>query len=261
MNTQQEIEGKVSSRHEEGAWSAIHGTWQSLHGNLARDGISVEWHDFRVDRDLDWGRSFHPVSLEICLNFLGHGRIGQAATEQKIGPNQVAVYTTQARGMRAFRNAGSLHRFLTLELSPQFLRPQFADMLDRLKLPVRRFIEEGIDAPAHVEVTALPASLLASRIQFVEPPVPEPARGTWYLGRVLEILAQTIFPAEDPQELFCRRIKGLIALASSELVIFWSEIWKILLPSRCSRRNSAAVRFILAESSLTKPVSALEFCG
>jgi AraC family transcriptional regulator len=206
VKTQQpEIEDPVSSHHEEGAWSEIHGTWQPLHGSLARDGMSVEWHDFHVDRDLDWGRSFHPGSLEICLNFFGSGRLGQAATEQKIGPNQVAIYTTQARGMRAFRHAGSLHRFLTLELSPQFLRPRFEPVLDRLKAPVRRFIEEGAAAPPHLEVNALPASLLASRIQFVEPPVPAPARETWYLGRVLEILAQTIFPPEDPQELFCRR--------------------------------------------------------
>lgn len=202
-------EHRCTARDERHAWSAIRGTWQPLHGSLTRDGLSVEWHDFHVDRDLDWGRSFHPGSLEICLNFSGKGRLGEADSEQKLGPNQVAVYTTQSRGMRAIRQAGSLHRFLTLELSPEFLRSRFALVLDQLKPPVRRFIEDGGAAPAHLEIIALPASLLASRLQFVAPPVPEPARETWYLGRVLEILAQTIFPPEDPQELFCRRHQRL----------------------------------------------------
>lgn len=51
----------------------------------------------------------------------------------------------------------------------------------------------------------MPASLLTARVQFVAPPAPPAARDIWYLGRVLEILAQTLFPAEQPEELFCHR--------------------------------------------------------
>ena len=107
--------------------------------------------------------------------------------------------------MRAVRHAGSLHRFLTLELSRDFLHAQFSTMLGRLKAPVSRFIRGGAKVPPFLEILALPAALLASRVQLVEPPVPAPARETWYLGRVLEILAQTLFPEEDPAELFCHR--------------------------------------------------------
>jgi len=191
--------------HEENVWSEIHGTWRPLHGSFARDGLSVQWHDFHLHRDLDWAKSFHADSLEICLNFSGNAQLAQAATERDIGPNQVAVYTTPQHETRARRLAGSLHRFLTLKLSQEFLRPKFESILPRLKTPVRRFIEEGEAAPPHLEVVALPASLLTSRTQFIEPPVPEPARETWYLGRVLEILAQTIFLPECSEELFCRR--------------------------------------------------------
>lgn len=54
---------------EHGAWTAIDGTWRRLHGSFADLGLSIEWHDFRLARDMDWGRSFHPGSLEVCLNF------------------------------------------------------------------------------------------------------------------------------------------------------------------------------------------------
>lgn len=190
---------------EQAAWAEIRGTWRPLHGSFFSDGLSVEWHDFRVDRDMDWGRSFHPGSLEICLNFSGSGTLQDGSAEREIGPNQVAVYTLQNRRLNAVRRAGSMHRFLTLELSPEFLRAHFSTQLEKLKPPVRRFIETGAKAPPYLEIMALPASLLAARVQFVEPPVPEPARATWYLGRVLEILAQTLFPNEDPAELFCQR--------------------------------------------------------
>jgi AraC-like DNA-binding protein len=190
---------------EQSAWAKIEGTWRPLHGSFFDDGLSVEWHDFRIDSDMDWGRSFHPGSLEICLNFAGTGTLQDGAAERSIGPNQVAIYTLQNRRLQAVRHASTMHRFLTLELSPEFLRKHFASQLEKLKPPIRRFIELGVKAPPYLEVRSLPSSMLASRVQFVEPPVPEPAHTTWYLGRVLEILAQMIFPEEDPREFFCQK--------------------------------------------------------
>ncbi|MEO8350492.1 MAG: AraC family transcriptional regulator [Chthoniobacteraceae bacterium] len=196
-----------SALHETPAWRGIRGTWQPLHGGFFERGLSVEWHDFHVDRDMNWARSFHPRSLEICLNFSGTAELHDGAAERSVGPNELAIYTTQGERMRAVRHSGSLHRFITLELSASFLRTQFADVLDRLKPPVRRFIESGAMAPAFLETLPLPATMLTARTHFVEPPVPAPARDTWYLGRVLEILAQTFFQPDDSKELFCHRHK------------------------------------------------------
>ncbi len=42
-----------------------------LFGCIAEHGVSIEWHDFQVARELDWSRSFHPGCLEICLNSVG----------------------------------------------------------------------------------------------------------------------------------------------------------------------------------------------
>jgi AraC family transcriptional regulator len=190
---------------EQRAWAQIRGEWRQLHGSFAGQGISVEWHDFRIEQDMDWGRSFHPGSLEVCLNFSGAGTLQDGDAERTLGPNQVAVYTLQNRRLRAVRRANSLHRFLTVELSPGFLRTHFGVELESLKPAVRRFIELGAQAPAYLDIRPLPAALLASRLQFVKPPVAGPARRSWYLGRVLEILSQTLFPEEDPKELFCHK--------------------------------------------------------
>lgn len=190
---------------EYGAWKAIDGTWRRLHTN-ARANFGVEWHDFRLARDLDWGRTFHPGTLEVCLNFSGTGTLRDSGTERTIGPGQVAVYTVREGDLRAMRRADSLHRFLTLELLPGFLHAHFdADELAKLTPAAQRFAESDGEAASSLRIGAMPAALLAARTQFVEPPVPGPARNTWYLARVLEILAQTIFPEEDPAELFCKR--------------------------------------------------------
>ena len=192
---------------ERGAWTGIDGTWRRLHGDFTEQGWSIEWHDFRLARDLDWGRSFHAGSLEICLNFSGTGTLQDGNAERELGPNQVAIYTLPDQRMRASRRADSLHRFLTLELTPRFLRERFAGEMAKLKPAIRRFVENDAGAVPYLEIKPLPASLLASRVQFVRPPVPGPALNTWYLGRVLEILSQTLFPDEDPNELFCQKFQ------------------------------------------------------
>ena len=190
---------------EDGAWTKIDGTWQRLHGSFAKLGLSIEWHDFRLAHDLDWGRSFHPGSLEICLNYSGRGTLQEGDAVRALGPNQIAIYTLQDARVRAVRHADSLHRFLTLELTPEFLRQHFTDDLPHLLPGIRRFVVEGAQAPPYLAIKPLPASLLVARMQFVSPPVPAPALNTWYLGRVLEILAQTLFPDTAPGELFCHK--------------------------------------------------------
>ena len=190
---------------ESRAWAPIQGVWKQLHGDFAGQGLSVEWHDFRLEKDMDWGRSFHPGSLEICLNFSGAGALQDGEAEQELGAQQVAVYTLQSRPLRAVRRASSLHRFLTLEIAPAFLRAQFGGEMESLKAPIQQFIKSGAQAPPFLEISAMPASLLGARLQFVQPPVSGGALRTWYLGRTLEILSQTVFQPESDGELFCQR--------------------------------------------------------
>ncbi|HSI14949.1 MAG TPA: AraC family transcriptional regulator [Chthoniobacter sp.] len=190
---------------EQAVWEGVDGVWRPLDGSFFGGGVSIEWHDFRLDADMDWARSFHPGCLEICLNFSGSGALQDGASEQPIEAGQVAIYTTHPGRPKARRAAGSWHRFLTLEMGREFLRTHFDTTRDRLKESVCRFMDSTGEPPAWLEIMPLPPSLLGTRRELLQPPVPEAARPMWYRAKVLEILAQTLFLADSSSELFCHR--------------------------------------------------------
>ncbi|MEI9894061.1 MAG: AraC family transcriptional regulator [Chthoniobacter sp.] len=190
---------------EQEAWAGVKGIWRPLDGSFFGGGVSIEWHDFRVDSDMDWARSFHPGCLEICLNFSGSGTLEDGAAARRIEAGQVAIYTTHPGRPKAQRAAGSWHRFLTLEMGREFLRTHFDTSRERLKEPVCRFMDSTGAPPAWLEIMPLPPSLLGTRMELLQPPVPESARPMWYRAKVLEILAQTLFIADTATELFCHR--------------------------------------------------------
>ena len=133
---------------ENGAWKRIQGTWQLLHGSFPEMGLSIEWHDFRIEQDMDWGRSFHPGSLEICLNFSGNAVIQEGGT-----PSAPWGRTRYPLHLAGRQGAGPPQRGFPAPLldawnsPPEFLRTHFGDELEQLKPPVREFIEQGAKAP------------------------------------------------------------------------------------------------------------------
>ena len=192
---------------EGGAWRGVDGTWKPLFGGIAEHGISIEWHDFQVEREFDWSRSFHAGCLEICLNYSGTARLQDGAAERDLGPGRVAAYTTRSDSPRAVRHAATMHRFLTIEITPDFLRTQCAGRLELLKAPLRRFVEQGAESPPFLEIRPLSTALLAVRAALLEPPVQQAARGAWFQGKVLEILALTVFREDESGAFFCERHK------------------------------------------------------
>src|SRR5215831_15205633 len=56
-------------------WASIPCDWKVLFGSFYELGVSIEWHSFRTDHRFHWSRSFHPESLELCLNLAGRGAI------------------------------------------------------------------------------------------------------------------------------------------------------------------------------------------
>jgi AraC-like DNA-binding protein len=182
-------------------WRAAEASWQPLFGGFFTHGISVEWHDFHLHRDLEWSRSFHPGSLEICLNFSGTAAWG----DRLLGPGEVAVYTVGARAERAVRKAGSLHRFITIEVSREYLGSVFAGKLELLKREWRTFAEGLGKGGCCLEIAGMGTALLGLRQPLLQPPVPGAARESWYQAKVLEILAHVAFREEEPAELFCQR--------------------------------------------------------
>ncbi|HEY3898743.1 MAG TPA: AraC family transcriptional regulator [Chthoniobacter sp.] len=190
---------------EEDAWAGVQGIWQPLDGSFFDGGVSVEWHDFRAESDVDWARSFHPGCLEVCLNFSGSGVLQDGAAERRLEAGQVAIYTTFSGRPEAWRTAGSWHRFLTLEMGREFLQTNFGSSRDRLKSAVIQFMDGKGAPPAWLEIAPLPVSLLGVRLELLHPPVPEAARPMWYRAKAIEILAQTLFAADPAGELFCQR--------------------------------------------------------
>lgn len=194
---------------ERPVWKKVHGTWRPLYGNFAKYGLSIEWHDFHVVEALAWSDSFHPNSLEICLNYAGEAELHLGKRKENLGREQIALYATRDELTFAVRKAESFHRFVTLEMSAEYLRRQFSEVLDALLPGVRRFLEDPRGFAPWVETRTLPSSLLGMRFHLIEPPVHARAKDTWYQGKVLEILAQTLFREDKPAELFCQRHKRL----------------------------------------------------
>ena len=107
------------------AWREVKDGWRPLYGDVDQFGVAVEWHDFRTERSFDWGRSFHPRSLEFCLNLQGHGAVGAIGRRQSdYLPGDSGYYAVGDEQLPASRRAHDHHQFVTLEFSRKHLQKQ-----------------------------------------------------------------------------------------------------------------------------------------
>ncbi len=188
------------------AWTNVRHGWQQLYGSFEEMGVSLEWHDFKTSRSLDWAESFRPSSIEFCLNLDGRGAIRRGNATHDYGPSSSGYYAIGDEPLRATRQANDHHRFVTLEYSRAYLQNQLADSEGDLTPAMRAAIfpkrEQSIVSspqPMSVEQRAIVASL-------AEPPVPKAARILWYQSKALELMAHFLFEPKDP-EMFCMRQK------------------------------------------------------
>jgi AraC family transcriptional regulator len=192
---------------EREAWRDVECGWRQLYGDFDRLGLSVEWHDFQTTQPLDWGRSFHPRSLEFCLNLDGRGAVGAPGRARSdYLPGSSGYYAVADDPLSASRQAHDRHRFVTLEFSRQHLQKQFVQNEADLEPEIRRVIfgdkNESVVAPARpmsIEQRTVVASL-------AEPPVAKAAQILWYQSKALELMAHFLFAPKDP-EFFCMRQK------------------------------------------------------
>ena len=190
---------------EHDAWRDVKDGWRPLYGDVDSMGVAVEWHDFRTARSFNWGRTFHPRSLEFCLNLEGHGEVGRAG-KTLYAPTAAGYYAIGDEPLPASRRANDHHQFATLEFSRAHLRKQFVQNEDDLEPQIRRVIfgekDETIVAPTRpmsIRQRAVVASL-------AEPPVSKAAQILWYQSKALELMAHFLFEPKDP-EFFCMRQK------------------------------------------------------
>jgi AraC family transcriptional regulator len=188
---------------ERGAWREVPKGWRQLWGDFDRLGVSLQWHDFRTERAFDWGLSFHPRSLEFCLNLEGRGAVGDRADYV---PGSAGYYAVAAEPLPASRQARDHHQFVTVEFSNRHLQQQLADCEGDLDPQLRAAIfpekERSIVSsarPMTPDQRQVVSSLLA-------PPVARAAQSLWYQSKALELMAHFLFTPKDP-EFFCMRQK------------------------------------------------------
>src|SRR5256885_11222664 len=194
-------------RAESGAWREVEEGWRPLYGDFDQLGISVEWHDFQSAQSVDWGRSFHPRSLEFCLNLEGRGEVGGRGRERSAYlPGNSGYYAIADDPLSASRRAHDHHQFVTLEFSRRHLQKQFVQNEADLVPQIRRVIfgdkDEAVVAPTQpmsIQQRAVVSSL-------GEPPVSKAAQILWYQSKAFELMAHFLFEPKDP-EFFCMRQK------------------------------------------------------
>ena len=81
-------------------WGPMGDGWRQLHGSYRDVGFSFEWHDFTLSRDMEWNPSFHPGSLEICLNLAGNGMVSDRAQRTEFGPLSTIFYWQNRQRLR-----------------------------------------------------------------------------------------------------------------------------------------------------------------
>src|SRR6266480_7484865 len=192
---------------EQGAWSRVASGWRQLYGDFDRLGLSIEWHDFRTERALDWGRSFHPHSLEFCLDLDGRGAVGrQRQSRSDYLPGKSGYYAIADEPIPASRQARDHLQFVTLEFSRNHLQKQFVQNEADLEPEIRRVIfggtDESVVAPAR-PMSIQQRSVVAS---LAEPPVAKAAQILWYQSKALELMAHFRFARKD-LGFFCMRQK------------------------------------------------------
>jgi AraC-like DNA-binding protein len=190
-------------------WQPIRDGWRRLYGGFYDLGVSIEWQEFELPHAFEWSRSFHPDSLELCLNLAGHGSVHGAEGALDFEPLTAGFYSPGKQRLQAWRHASQRHRFITIEFSPRFLREHLASCDGALHPLVGGFMRADPPKARCGEIHRLTAAQEQRIAHLLTPPVLQGARSLWYRGKVLEIMAEFFFEQRGDDELFCDRQKRL----------------------------------------------------
>src|SRR5204862_848217 len=159
------------------------------------------------DEPVDWGRSFHPRSLEFCLNLEGRGEVGDRRSERSAYlPGNSGYYAIADDPLSATRRANERHQFVTLEFSRGHLQKELVHSEADLEPALRRVIFGHKDSTVVGPARAMSMEQRTVVASLVEPPVAKAAQVLWYKSKALELMAHFLFAPKDP-ELFCMRQK------------------------------------------------------
>lgn len=210
---------------ERDAWREVCAGWCPLFAGFREWGFSIEWHSFQCPFQLDWSRSFHPQSLEICLNLSGRGRLQQGRRALELPPRSAVFYLCAAGGPRAWRLPDESHAFYTIELSRPFLARRLSGREPGLHPLVKTLLEAPPAEGAVAETAPLSPELERLAMALRHPPLVQAARALWYESRALELAALFLFRPAPESELFCdrqkrvarERVERVVAILQAEL--------------------------------------------
>lgn len=205
-----------SSFTELPAWREVGAGWRHLHGSIFGDGVSFEWHDFKTRGEFDWGKSFHPGSIEVCLNLEGNGKVGLSRSEIAFAPLTAGFYRRGDEPLQAAREANQRHRFLTVEMSFAFLRQNLGEYVPSLHPLVRDVVSGRSNSSSAGLVTRLTSRQQQLLSGLREAPVLALAQAVWYRAKAMEVAAEMFFVA--PEELFCQRQRRLSSERTEKVV-------------------------------------------
>lgn len=202
--------GRVPALDEASVWQSARGDWRQLYGNFREEGVSIEWHEVECGGGpFEWSRSFHANSLELCLNLAGSGSVACPSGEVEFKPLTAGFYAPGKNELRAWRQPGERHRFITMEFSAAFLRGQLLSCDGALHPLVETFLREDAGDSGVGEVQRLTAEQEQLVLQLLKPPSFQGARRLWYQSKVLQMMVDFFFDGRGEGELFCDRQKRL----------------------------------------------------
>ena len=200
--------GRESGFTEVGAWENIGGGWRPLHGSFRDLGYSVEWHDFKTSKDLDWSGSFHPGGLEICLNLAGCGEVRAGSRQLAFSPLTVGFYLQGESRLKGVRRGGERHQFITIEYSRDFVARHLLPKEPGLHPCLRKLFKERPSA-AVSEASRLTTEHQELIRAFQHPPANSSTWRMWSHAKALEVAASLFYAPAANAELFCNRVKRL----------------------------------------------------
>jgi len=189
---------------EAATWRTIGAGWAQLFGDFRRLGVSFEWHEFKPSADFDWARSFHPESVELCLNLAGTAEVGSGPASVRYAAGTAGFYRQGRTPLRAVRFAGEEHRFITIEMAPAFLARHLAGSAD-----LHPLIAAAIDAADHASGVAPVTAMNTRQKELIaslrQPPVLKSAQALWFQAKAIELMGEFFFQPSSTDELFCHR--------------------------------------------------------
>ncbi|HEY3761629.1 MAG TPA: AraC family transcriptional regulator [Verrucomicrobiae bacterium] len=191
---------------EAGVWHAFGEGWRPLWAGFRENGFSIEWHDFESKTPVDLADSFHPDSVEICLNLEGEAEFSVGGKKQPLSPATAAFYSRGRQSLDAHRLPQQRHQFITIEISRDFLKRRIGKSATGLHPQIRPMLAGKKSATMISEARKLTAEQQRLVPALRNSPAPLAGRRLWFESKVLELMSEFFFvPAE--KEFFCERQK------------------------------------------------------